>query len=78
MKERGLDETGLGLNQVADSCEHNNKHSGSVIIGNCILLSDALLASQGSLRSVEFGKWNNDRLDSSLTASICHYDNLTF
>ena len=33
MKERGLDETGLGLKQVAKSCEHNNKHSGSVIIG---------------------------------------------
>jgi hypothetical protein len=25
MKERGLVETGLGLKQVADSCEHNNK-----------------------------------------------------
>jgi hypothetical protein len=77
MKERGLDETSLGLKQVADSSEHNNKHSGSVVIGNC-LLSDALLASQGNLRSVEFGKWNNDRLDSSLTTSIRHYDNLTF
>jgi hypothetical protein len=58
MKERGLDETGLGLKQVADSCEHTNKHSGSVIIGNCFLLSDALLASQRSLRSVEFSSIN--------------------
>jgi hypothetical protein len=33
MKEVGLDETGLGLKQFADLFEHNNKHSGSVIIG---------------------------------------------
>jgi uncharacterized protein YhjY with autotransporter beta-barrel domain len=56
MKELGVDETGLGLKQVADSCDHNNKHWGSVTIGIFFLLSDALLASQGSLRSVEFGK----------------------
>jgi hypothetical protein len=78
MEGRGLDETGVRFKEVADSCEHNNKHSGSVIIWNCFLLTDALLASQGSLRYVEFGKWYNERLDSSLTASICHYDNLTF
>jgi len=78
MKERGLDETGLRLKQLADSCEHNNKHSGSVIIGIFFVLSESLLASQGSLRPVEFGTLNNDRTNSSLSASIFHYDNLTF
>jgi len=59
MKELGLDETGLGLKQVADSCEHNHKHSGSVIIFFLIFYLFTIrrtLSFSWKPPSVDFGK----------------------